>query len=307
MGRGGHFRHRIIARRGAGAGGHADRFVSIHNQRAWKLPAHDEFSLPGRRRNQDNGSDAAGRGSSGGVTLKLNGFRITAGSAASGVAIHVGAPSAMTDHVVISGPGLITNDPLNAFKFQTGIEMDNADFSQISQVTVVGSANTGIRGSGCTFLTVASNIVGRTSGPNPGDGIGLALSLSGSSTITGNDTSGNAVGIDLDSQHSIGDPNPTTLSNNIANGNSQDGIHLTNFHPSGVRISGNVTNGNGNSGIHVGGGASPTLVFSNTSAAANGTSDLADDNFPVVVGGPGCLGDVWSGNVFFTRNQPCIN
>jgi hypothetical protein len=261
-------------------------------------------------------------GTTGGVSLKLNGKIITAMSSTSGVdggaAIHVVGP---TDHVAIAGPGLIRNDPNNsANAFRAGVSLDRASYSQVSQVTILGStipgsATFGIAGYQCSFLTVASNIVGRIVGT------GIFCRLCGATTITGNDSSGNDAGIGLEGDYTIALPgpnaNPTVVNNNTANLNSDTGIDLYHFFFSTVRVYSNETNLNGalcsptpdmphtclgGFGIRdnaTGSADAPTVFFNNTSLG-NRIADMEDKN------NAPCQGDVWRNNTFLTRNQSCI-
>lgn len=213
------------------------------------------------------------------VSLKLNGHKITAPSSGNlpKVAIDVGGESiGRVHHVGIHGPGLIVgNEGLNA-----AISLTAADYSQVSQVTIVKASgiNGGIYTSNCTFLTLASNVVGRSHGV-----IILGTSFS---SVTGNDLSGNDYGIYM----SGGSDN--IVNNNVANGNSVMGISI-NIN-NGTRVYGNTANGNGWYGIA--GSFVTGQVFSNTSKA-NGTFDLFDENT--------CSGS-WSDNTFFTANASCI-
>jgi hypothetical protein len=61
-----------------------------------------------------------------------------------------------------------------------------------------------------------------------------------------------------------------------------------------------VTNGNGTFGIEITIAGSVNQLFHNTSAMANGTTDLWDNNV-------NCDANSWVDNVFDTRNQSCIH
>jgi len=214
------------------------------------------------------------------VSLKLNNHKITAGDNTGIDAVVVGYSLPRVDHVAIQGPGLITNGPGTAFA--VGISLQNADYSQVSQVTILGATSIGVSAFLCNFLTVASNVIGQSK-------TGIGTNRTGSSVISGNDTSGNYDGISL----SLGSGN--TANNNTSNGNSNSGISLIG---SPARVYANVTDGNGQYGIYnqTAGGQ----MFSNTSSVANAAFDLYD------VGGCGSGGS-WSNNVFFTSNLPCIH
>jgi parallel beta-helix repeat protein len=203
------------------------------------------------------------------VSLKLNGYTISPGSAADG--IDVGSPSKPVNHVAIQGPGLITGA-------YVGIDIQFSDYSQVALVTISNSKEGISVGEPNTFLTVASNVIGGSML----DGIFAEGCIS--CTISGNDVSGGAsAGIEM----RYGDAN--TVNNNTVNGNAGTGILI--FQDTGLRVYGNVTNGNGKVGIMVNGPG--TQIFSNTSSLANGMFDMWDSSLT-------CSGDSWSGNVFQT-------
>ncbi len=208
------------------------------------------------------------------VSLRLNGHKILA---TSGDGIDVLQFGLRLDHVVIQGPGLITISSLNASSY--GINLQNTDYSQVSQVTIVG-AFSGVFGFLCNFLTIGSNVMARGT-------IGVGMNRSNSIAVAGNDTSGNTDGISF----FLGSGN--TINNNTSNGNSNSGIYLAGS-PS--RVYGNVTNGNGQYGIYnqTAGGS----IFSNRSAEANGGYDLYD---------VAPCSAAWSDNVFLTSNGACIH
>ena len=219
------------------------------------------------------GPNAAISITSSGVSLRLNGHKILA---TSGDGIDVVQFGLRLDHVVIQGPGLITISSLNASAY--GINFQNTDYSQVSQVTTVG-AFSGVFGFLCNFLTIGSNVMARGT-------IGVGMNRSNSIAVAGNDTSGNTDGISF----FVGSGN--TINNNTSNGNSNSGIYLVGS-PS--RVYGNVTNGNGQYGIYnqTAGGS----IFSNRSAEGNGAYDLYD---------VAPCSAAWSDNVFQTSNGACI-
>jgi parallel beta-helix repeat protein len=204
------------------------------------------------------------------VSLKMNGHTITAVL----TGITVGESTRELDHVGIQGPGLIISSSQAAPA--DGIMLQNAKYSQVSQVTIVG-ASIGIYVELCDFLTLTSNVIGHS-------GAGVAMFRTNSNSVTGNDTSGNTDGISL----FLGSGN--IISNNIASGNSNSGFNITGD----ARVYGNVTNGNGRYGIYVHPGS--FQAFNNTSKA-NGLFDLFDED--------GCQSEMWSDNVFWTANFTC--
>jgi parallel beta-helix repeat protein len=208
------------------------------------------------------------------VSLNLNGHIIT--GSGSGVGILVSPTSGRLNHVGISGPGLIRT-------FTTGIEVSNTDDAQVSLVTVAGNP-TGVMGAEVNRFTVGSNVIARSSI------VGLGLQFSINAAVTGNQVVGNGRGIVLFS----GSAN--TLSGNTVSGNSVVGIGIAEKNS---RVSSNITNGNG-TGIEISPGSSGNKIFSNTSSVGNTGFDLEDPN-------AFCDGNFWSSNVFFTKNQACVN
>jgi parallel beta-helix repeat protein len=231
------------------------------------------------------------------VTLALEGHRITAGVGANWAITNftivdsVATPTPV-ERVRILGPGLITN---GGGTFGLGFFFQFANNSEVTGVTVLGASVSGIAFVTSDFLTITANTLGRNGnrGTNMG---GIVLVDVHSSTISGNDASGNnAFGMSATATS----PGPLgTVSHNIFNGNASDGLFLVlNFN--GATIQQNVSNGNGGNGIELGRVQGPIEVTNNTSLA-NGGSDLIDQT-------PGCSPNVWSGNTFFTANQSCIH
>jgi hypothetical protein len=130
-------------------------------------------------------------------------------------------------------------------------------------------------------------------------GGGIALAGVYSSTISGNDASGNK-GSGIVAFSGVLFRPLGTVSHNIFNGNTFDGLLVLEEDSvfTGAAIQHNVTNGNGADGTAIVNDG-PSDVTDNTSLA-NGTNDLADFT-------PGCSAHVWSGNTFFTANQSCIH
>ncbi|MGA2715050.1 MAG: NosD domain-containing protein [Bryobacteraceae bacterium] len=228
------------------------------------------------------------------VSLKLNGYQITGpgGSFGTAAGIDVNPPSGPVNHVAIQGPGLIQD-------FSTGIALIYADFSQVDLVTAANNSAEGILGFNVTSLTVGSNVLVRN-----GEW-GLLLNVSNGGTIQYNEVNGNGA-VSAGSGGGIylgGGSNANTVNNNTASGNGQQfgsvtvaaGIFV---FADGNRVYGNSTDGNVLAGIQVASGATGNGIFNNTSVG-NGMNDLEDDN-------TGCDSNVWSGNNFFTSNQPCV-
>jgi len=213
-----------------------------------------------------------------GVSLKLNGYTITAGSAASSAILVQG--TGQLNHVTVSGPGLITGP------FVSGVNILNTDYAQVSQVTVMGTINGGIVVGSSNYATVGSNVADHNSD------YGIYLGDCNHCTVSGNDASGNGTG-GAGGINFVGGSN-NTVNNNTANGNNFFGIAI---NSPGTRAFANVANGNSNLGIWV--DSIGVEVFNNTSAVANGGFDLYDSN-------TGCAGTVWSSDVFFTANQACV-
>lgn len=227
------------------------------------------------------------------VSLSLNGFTITAPFNLDGIDVNfvpgVGFGAGRLNRVGIQGPGLIESSAPGG---NSGIYIVGTDYSQIDLVTIkygFGDGISDLTGAANTYLTIGSNVI---SGAGAGLGYGI-LMYQGciSCTITGNDVSGNnSAGIWLNQ----GSANNVT--NNTANANGAYGILLSG--ETATRVSGNVTDGNQQAGIVVFG--TSVEVFSNTSSRANKIFDLYDNT-------SNCSGDLWSGNVFQTSNQSCID
>ena len=210
------------------------------------------------------------------VSLKLNGHIITPPNNADGIDVNVSG-SERLNHVGIQGPGLITGA-------SDGILIQNADYSQVSLVTIKDS-NAGIYALSNSFLTVGSNVIGGAGA------FGIDLLSCTSCVVSGNDTSGGSTGIVLNGAGAA-----NTVNNNTTNGNNFVGINIA--EGTGARVYGNVTNGNRAAGILV--QTTGAQVFSNISALANGTDDLYDTSAT-------CSGNLWSNDVFLTRNASCIH
>jgi parallel beta-helix repeat protein len=218
------------------------------------------------------------------LTLKLEGHRITAGAGANR-AIFVDGFTARAGNPRILGPGLITNGGGNAFS--EGVRLINLVNGEVSGITVLG-VGSGIVCGLCNFVTITRNTLGRNA-------TGMALGDSAFNTISENDASGNGTGIAINNQSgaSLG-----MVIHNIVNGNTGDGVDVEGI----VTVQNNVVSGNGQDGIHVAfgfGDFEGSAVSENTSLA-NGKFDLFDES-------PGCVGQVFSGDTFFTANQGCIH
>jgi parallel beta-helix repeat protein len=218
-----------------------------------------------------------------GVSLKLNGHKISAPTTVANFAagIGVGDPrGGRLDHVAIEGPGLIEF-------FGTGVAFSSADYCQVGLVTIVGNGD-GIFAVDVTFLTIASNVAVQ----NTDNGVLLDNSVGG--VIENNDASGNGTTVRGNGIVLNGGAD-NTVNNNTVNANF-NGIVV---EESGDRLFGNRTNGNTGDGIFVlsGGG---NQIFSNPSSVGNGIFDMSDINSL-------CGTDLWSSNVFFTPSQPCVH
>jgi len=138
------------------------------------------------------------------------------------------------------GPGPITNGGGNFFV--EGVFFQFANHAEVSGITVLGSG-AGIVAANSDFLTITGNTLGR-------NGLGIEMIDVHSSTISGNDASGSsASGMDA-SERFVGSDPLGTVSHNIFNGNTLDGLLVGAFR--GATIEHNVTNGNGLNGIVLG-------------------------------------------------------
>jgi parallel beta-helix repeat protein len=128
--------------------------------------------------------------------------------------------------------------------------------------------------------------------------LGIDLTDVHSSTISGNDASGNSA-FGMSAGENVSGLGPLgTVSHNIFNGNGVDGLLVAAF--SGATIQHNVAIGNGTFGIVLGGAMTGPSDVTNNTSLANGNFDLFDTT-------PNCTGHGWSGNTFFTANQTCIH
>ena len=221
------------------------------------------------------------------VSVNLNGRTITGFVGREGIKI-MGDREHRVDHVGISGPGLIRN-------FGTGIVIQDADFVQVSGVTVAGTgAGTalsddqsvfGIFASRSSRLTVGQNVISQAF-------YGVLLDDSVGAAVTGNQVLGNVFGI------VVGSGSGNAVTGNTASGNKSIGILLGNGHMlvTTSRVASNTTNGNGDAGIAAGTGAFSNQIFSNTSVGNTG-NDLRETHI--------CGSNLWSSDTFFTRYGLC--
>lgn len=220
------------------------------------------------------------------VILKLNGHQITSTSdVASGSGIEVLPSAGRLSQVSIMGPGLVGG------AFLTGIYFEDADYSQVSQVTT-SVTFTGIMGTNVTFLTVNSNVIAQ------GVETGLVLSSSTNGNVQYNEISGNQGGGIL-----IENSSATLVGNNTVIGNGTPALKVNGISISastGTRVYGNRTDGNSQDGIFVDNLSSGNQIFSNLASFANHNFDMEDANAT-------CGSDLWSANAFFTASQPCIH
>jgi hypothetical protein len=232
------------------------------------------------------------------VTLALEGHRITAGVGANrAIAVNPGTTIVpMLQNVRILGPGLITGGGGNTFA--VGVLVYFLNHSEVSGVTVLGSSGSGIVAIRCDSLTITGNTLGRNGNPF---GYGIVLSSVQSSTISRNDASGNGSGMTVDYTAPGASTPLGTVSNNIFNGNTYDGLGGDIIF--GATIHNNVTNGNGGVGIAVGEAQLGLTEISNNTSLANGLWDLVDNDERFRQ----CAGHVWRDNKFFTANQSCIH
>jgi hypothetical protein len=164
------------------------------------------------------------------VIPAFEGHTITAGVSATNAIVAIASP--FLENIHILGPGLITNGGGNAF-FVNGVRLDVVHNSEVSGITVRGSAGAGIRCQFCDFVTITANTLGR-------NGTGIALAESTSNTISDNDASGNGTGIGIQ----VGAPfTAGTVSHNVLNGNTGAGVA---FFPdtAGATVQNNIINGN---------------------------------------------------------------
>jgi len=231
-----------------------------------------------------------------GVSLKLNGHQITGGGADSiGAGIYVKGGNNRVNHTDIEGPGLIQS-------FEEGVQLVNADYSQVDLVSAAHNFKFGIYGYTSTYLTIGSNVLVQ----NGIAGLGLVTSVGG--TIQNNVTNGNGAGANLPGAFGGGillamGSIANTVNNNTSSGNGpQSGSPAVSagiaIQGNNNRVYGNSTDGNVLAGIQIYSGTG-NQIFNDPSCIGNGLYDLEDDNFV-------CGSDSWSSNGFFIANQTCI-
>ncbi len=186
----------------------------------------------------------------------------------------------------------------------TGVSMFGGMGNAVTGSSVRGNSSDGIQIVRSRDNSVGGNVIA----DNGRSGVTIE-SLQGVITrASGNSVAGNSIsrnggaGVSL-SSNSEG----TRVGRNTIVGNGSHGVALA----SGFLASGGSSNfvvGNAGNGIVVGRSFFPTVsqvpnILQANTARDNGslpdTFDLADRN-------PNCAGSSWSGNVFVTRNQPCI-
>jgi parallel beta-helix repeat protein len=234
------------------------------------------------------------------VTLKLNGFTISgsfngapsavdpvtgailpASDTVRGISVNFNGPGRL-QQVNIEGPGFIR-------KFGTGVFYQNTDFSQVNGVTTADNV-IGFGVSGSTFMTLGSNSAGanKTADDLQEAAIGIFLDRCVNCQVTGNDASGNQVGL-LVFEGALNQVHGNTANGNTAIGIKLDGTPL-------ALAFGNTCNGN-YYGIEVASGAG-NQIFSNTNVRGN-TIDLLGD--------PGtCTTNLWTNNSFFIGFPSCV-
>lgn len=225
------------------------------------------------------------------VSLKLNGHILTGPGSTNTLTAAINVNPGLTprlNHVAVAGPGLIQG-------FNPGILIENADYTQVSEVTAAHNVD-GVTAAWVNYLTIGSNALVANKG------IGLDIGEATSSVIQNNDLSGNGyMGLAMTG----GSGN--TVNNNVASGNGSDGIMIGDNYS---RVYSNVTNGNRANGMLGSGidiyfvnfstGQAPVgnVIFNNTSSVGNAIDDLEDQT--------ACGMNSWSDNTFFTRDLACI-
>ena len=166
-----------------------------------------------------------------------------------------------------------------------GVSLTNSNGNTVSGSTLNASF-----GAGAQLQTSNDNrLTGNTANGN-GD-FGFALSGSSANTLSANTTDNNSVGITIDNSPA------TEVSANVVQGNSFNGIELSN-NDGGSHIDSNSVSTTNGFGIHVNSGS--TALTINGNGAANNAIDLDDDN-------PGCANNQWFGNSFISSSQTCIH
>lgn len=157
----------------------------------------------------------------------------------------------------------------------SGVRVEGARNTVIRGNVISGNHHLGVHsGNGGLSRTGATSVIGNSISANGSAGVGI-FGTTGGHSVVRNSISGNSDGVVLGEFVST-----TLVQNNVVVGNLSYGIRLARVTPP-DRV----------------GGANRIL---DNIALDNGTFDLADDT-------PGCTNNVWAGNRFDTRNQPCVN
>ncbi|WP_445363601.1 right-handed parallel beta-helix repeat-containing protein [Microbulbifer sp. ANSA003] len=167
---------------------------------------------------------------------------------------------------------------------ETGISIEGSGFHNISSVTAIENAITGVRivsnnnflsGSNYTFnLSIGIEVLGNENFLNllnvtsNADG---GINIFGDNTLISLSNASNNGGAGID----IRDVDGSQIIQNSANANDQFGIRVRNFDQVNTLITGNV-------------------------AQTNNNNDLVDNN------NPACTGTTWFGNQFTSSNNSCI-
>ena len=206
---------------------------------------------------------------------------------------------------VLFGTGVTIEDLVVRDNGTDGIVLGSNFNNEVRRNVIAGNGAAGISTGASGGNVIESNVISRNTGPGVHLGSRSGHFASGLNTVSRNAISEN--GGDGVLLGGFGVTHTQILGNSISN-NGRNGVLVSISRGSAAQccdlIQGNVVRGNAANGILIQLDQPLFIPLNNrvlgNTAVFNGVFDLADEN-------PGCDNNTWAGNVFGTRNQPCIN
>ena len=247
------------------------------------------------------------------VTLNLGGHSVTGTGTGSGILVSTFSRAHVLNGTVTGfSDGVVTRLSFdNVFEAlvvkenqATGILLTLGGDNQVRRNIVTANGGNGIGSAAAGGNVIESNVVHGNAGAGVFLGRRSLNFASGRNRVAGNtiaENGGDGVFVSNFNSHN-------QILGNLVASNRGDGVQISVF--SGDQccnlIQGNVIRGNAENGVLILGNrpfpappSSLNRVLTNT-AVGNGAYDLADET-------PGCGDNVWAGNSYGTRNQPCVN
>jgi len=240
-----------------------------------------------------------------GITLDLGGHTISgAPSSANGIiisqsssstSVRRGTVTGFTTGVLVVGDGSTVEELIVRDNGCDGIDFRTTDNSLLQRTVVSRSGCHGVRlGPGGSNL-IQANVIQ----DNLSNGVvitpGTPSFATGANTVQGNVIKNNgASGVLLAGRFVA----RQTIMNNSISGNANDGIRMAPLTFNSI-VRGNAVVSNRGSGVAVEREAQGNRILANY-ASANSVFDLYDGN-------PQCDSNLWTGNLFGSRNQSCVN